>query len=280
MEPTTDRNLPTIDAIIADRTVFEDFIYTPWRDAIEELERRQRNLELEAYLGRILPNGIPEPLHGKKSMVLFRHIATSNYEIHRFVAAADALGELSPFILEYGEDKFNDRNDSKYFLGKLSFYKGVNKKGESVWEAVRIVDFNASNNKPLSSIQTTWGEPLVDFHHALFKESFSPYVCGVADISRWLHSFGPQAKDYYKPFLSLFLRDAILFENFFVDEKELHFTKEVIIPAFREIVAETGMKPLIATLAPTEIEGDTFWHFHPLKKKQLITERMNEKRGV
>jgi len=264
-----------IETILSDRDAFNSFVYIPWKDALEELERRQQSKEIEEYLKAVLPHGIPPVMRGKKNLVLFRHIATSNYEIHRFMAVADALdAHFRPLILEYTNDKFNDRNEGKYFLGKLSFHKGLNKNGEAIWENTRIVDFNASNNKPISSIETTWGQSLVELHHELFHKSFPKHIENTADISDWLRAFGVSAKDYYKPFLALFLRDGILFENFLLEKNELGFTQQVILPAIKDLIRESGFKPLIVALEPTEIEGDQFWYSHPPHDKQLINQKL------
>jgi hypothetical protein len=133
-------------------------------------------------------------MRGKKSIVLFRHVATSNYEINRFAMIADTFPDFQPLILEYTDDKFNDRNEWKYYLGKLRFHKGVNHKGESIFEHVNIINFNESNNKPISSLQTHWGERLVDFHHHLFHTSFPQLQGNTYDLSDWLHQIGPNAK--------------------------------------------------------------------------------------
>jgi hypothetical protein len=273
MSPEVSSTADVHDALL-DHAAFNDLVYTPWDQALEELKKREGNTQLDAYLAKLLPRGIPEAMRSKKSMALFRHIATSNYEIYRFMAVADSLDVLQPLILEYTEDKFNDRNEGKYFLGKLAFHKGVNKKGETMWESARIIDFNDSNNKPISTITTMWGERLVDFHHELFRKSFPQHANCTTDISEWLRAFGPAAKDYYKQFLALFLRDGLLFENFFIDQREFGFTKEIILPAITQIMQESGLKPLIVPLAPTEIEGDQFWHAHPYSQKASVDEMM------
>lgn len=272
--PTTD-----LSETLANRPIFDSLVYTPWQEALKELERRQSDPSIGVYLDHTLPHGVPETLRGKKIMALFRHIATSNYEIHRFMMVADSLGELEPVILEYLDDKFNDRNEGKYFLGKLCFHKGTNKNGEAIWESVRIIDFNASNNKPISSLHTSWGESFVGFHHDLFRQSFPKHTQGMLDLSDWLRSIGG-AREYYKAFLSLFLRGGILFENFYPNGVETQFTRDVVLPSIMEITKETGMKPLIVTLAPTEIEGDQFWQSHPYREKSLIEERIAAARTV
>jgi hypothetical protein len=270
-----------MDSQLLDREAFNSFVYCPLDKAVQELKKRQSNKRLEEYVERILPAGIPEIMRGKQNIALFRHIATSNYEISRFVMVADSFPEFQPLILEYTSDKFNDRNECKYYLGKLRFHKGINKKGETMFERVNIIKFNESNNKPISSLFTHWGERLVDFHHRLFNASFPQLKGGVYDLSDWLHKVGPSAKQYYKSFFTLFIKDAILFENFLLDGKEDSFTKEIILPALEDIQKECNVKPLIVALEPTDIEGDQFWLSHPYKVKQLLDEKMGGiKKGI
>jgi hypothetical protein len=222
----------------------------------------------------VLIDNVPEIMRGRKSMVLFRHIATPNYEIRRFLIAADALEVLHPIIFEYTADKFNNRNDWKYSLGRISLHRGTNKKGEQMFECKNVIDFNLSNNKPIRSINTHWNQSLVDFHHEIFTKGYPHLKNNIFDLSDWLHKFGCSAKDYYKSFLTLFLKDGILFENFLLEGKELAFTKEIILPALIEIEKETGFKPLIVALEPTEIEGDQFWLAHPYHEKAFIERKI------
>lgn len=256
------------------RETYNTFVYMPLEDAVKEILERQRDEQLEGYVENSLHAGVPDVMKRKKSLVLFRHVATSNFEINRFAMVADAFPDFQPLILEYLDDKFNDRNESKYHLGKLRFHKGLNKKGEALFESVGIINFNESNNKPISSLKTHWGESFVDFHHHLFLESFPQLKGQHFDLSDWLHQIGPNAKQYYKSFFTLFLRDAILFENFMPEGKEFNFTREVILPALLEIHEETGVKPLVVALEPTEIEGDSFWDSHPFYLKKIVDERV------
>ncbi len=237
---------------------------------MRELLERERDKQLEEYVEKSLPDGLPDAMKGHKTFALFRHLATSNYEIHRFAMVADAFPEFKPLILEFAEDKFNDRNEWKYFLGKLRFHKGVDKHGQPIVEHLGIINFNESNNKPISSLHTHWGERFVDFHHRLFNTSFPQLKDNVYDLSDWLKNIAPSAKEYYKTFFTLFLRDGILFENFIPEGKEFTFTRDVILPALLEIQEETGKKPLVVALEPTDIEGDQFWLSHPHAVKSSI----------
>lgn len=264
----------TLESLL-DRNAFNAHVYMHWDEALAELHARQSDEKLSAYVASLLPDGLPDKMRGKLNMVLFRHIATPNYEVSRFLMAADALEELNPLILEYTKDKFNNRNDWKFSLAKLRFNKGTNKLGEHIYEAKTIIDINAANNVPISSVNTTWGQSLVDFHHELFGDAYPTFKEQASDISEWLHAHGSSAKDYYKAFLALFLKDGILFENFLMDSKEYEFTKEIILPALLELEAETGYKPLIVALEPTDIEGDDFWLSHPISRKEHIVNKTN-----
>jgi hypothetical protein len=262
-----------IEELVSDREKFTDFVYTPLHEAIAELKRRQTDAKLNAYLAS-LPMEVPEILKNKPSAVLFRHIATPNYEIRRFLHIVSVLADLQPLFLEYTEDKFTNRNECKFSLGKISLYKGMNKKEEPIYEKINIIDINESNCQPISSIKTVWGQSLVDFHHELFLTCFPDYKDNICDFSSWVSQNGKSAKDYYKLFLSLFIKNGILFENFLTENSELSFTKQVVLPAIIEIVEETGVKPLIVALEPTEIEGKHFWQAHPFETGEILAKKM------
>ncbi|HAO65019.1 TPA: hypothetical protein DCQ44_03515, partial [Candidatus Taylorbacteria bacterium] len=161
-----------VDELISDRQKFNDFVYTPINEAIAELKKRGNDHNLCSLVDKSLLDNIPESIKNQKSMVLFRHVATPNYEIRRFMIAADGLDELHPVIFEYTADKFTNRNYWKYSLGRLFLHKGVNKNKEQLFDTKIIIDFNESNNKPLNTIKTKWGQSLVDFHREMFLNSF------------------------------------------------------------------------------------------------------------
>jgi hypothetical protein len=262
------------DLPIHDREAFNAFVYFPLEDAVKELLERERDKQLEEYVEKSLPEGVPEAMKGEKSLVLCRHLATSNYEINRFAMVADSFPQFKSLILEYSDDTFNDVNEDKYYLGRLRFHKGVNKRGEPIVEHLNIIDFKSSNKKPISNLETVWGERLVDFHHHLFNTSFPQLQNNVFDFSAWLRRIAPTAKQYYKSFFTLFLKDGILFENFMPEGKEFTFTRDIILPAILEIEQETGYKPLLVALEPTDIEGDNFWRSHSPKTEEIVKERL------
>jgi hypothetical protein len=267
-------DFPTkIKELMSDHDKFNALVYTPLNAALEEIKCRQSNKKLEAYV-EALPMEIPNFMKDRMNAVLFRHLATPNYEIRRFIHIVSALdGQLTPIILEYKDDKFTNLNECKFYLGKICLYKGKNKLGESLFEFEKIIDINDSNCKPISSIKTFWGQSLVDFHHELFFSNFPYLKDNVFDFSTWLHNNGHSAKAYYKLFLSLFLQNNILLENFLLEGRESVFIREVILPSILEITKEAGVKPLIVALEPTDIEGDKFWHAHAYEIKEYIQKK-------
>jgi hypothetical protein len=266
--------LPT-DVTSVEKQTIDTLIYTPWEEAVRELEVRKNDAVLERRLKTLLPHGIPAPMENNMPyVVLFRNIATSNYETNRFVIIADSLSHygLKPLLLEYLGDNFNDRNHWKHLAGRLCFSKGINKRGEWMFETLNLINFNDSNNKPLASLRTLWGESFVELHHTLFERRFPSMKGCYHDISSWLQANGGRAREYYRPFLSLFLRDGILLDNFLMSSKESSFTRDVVLPIFKEVQEETGYKPLIVPLDPPSMEGHDFWYYHPLSDKGVIEE--------
>lgn len=256
-----------IEALVNDREAFNAFVYTPLDEALAELEKRR---ELNVFIDN---SHIPEIIIGKPKALIFRQVITPNYEVIRFISIIDAIG-LDPVFIDHNFDKFIAKNDWKYFLGKIFFNKGVDKNGKNLQEGVRIIDFNEAEGKLMTNIKTIWGESLVDFHRNLFLEKFPHFEKNIFDASSWLLSHGKGAREYYKPFFRTLIQHAILFENFMLDQKELPFIKEVILPAFIDVLKETGLKPLIVALEPTEIEGERFWMCHPDDNKDKVKNKI------
>lgn len=266
MEADQGEALPEIEALIRDRGLFNEFVYTPLEDALTILRERWEDPAIPT------PDFIPPVLASGFKAVIFRQLVTPNYEIRRFVNLIDSL-DLDPVFWEYHSDKFTSNNEWKHSLGKMFFYKGHGKKGGMKVDSLNVIDFNRFNGKRLSEVETTWGESLVDFHHDLIEQTFRKVPGEFFDASAWFAQRGGSAKDYYASFLSLFIKHGILFENFMLDEKETEFTEQIFLPAFMSVYRETGLKPLIVSLEPTDIEGDLFWMCHPHESRAYVDSR-------
>jgi len=262
-----------IDRLVSDKETFDKFVYTPLEEAVIEIKRRREDKALSKYVEKSIAGEIPDPLKKGEHIVLHRQLVTPNYEVLRFMIIADAL-DLEPIFFEYPQDKFVTENEWKYALTHMRFFSGVGKKGGEKTQSVNVIDFNASNGKKIEKIKTLWGQSLVDFHHELFLQRFPNFKCKFIDGSQWYSKNGGIAKKYYKPFLSLFLKNSLLFDNFLTNHKEILFTKEILLPAFIDIMNETGLKPLIIALEPTEIESEEFWVRYPSTMKGFVDNKL------
>jgi len=259
--------IPDIETLISNHKAFDDFVYTPVREAVIELHRRWEDKTI------ITPIEIPSFIKDGFKAIHYMSLVTPNYGIRRYICVADAL-DLQPLILEQKDDKFTSNNDWKHALGQLPFYKNINGGGNQIIEHLNIIDFPKYDGRPLSEVLTFWKQPLTDFHQELFLKTYPGLQENIHDVSDWVHSFGSTPREYYPAFLSLIIKHGIQLENFMLGRKELWFTKEVFLPAFIEIYKKTGLKPLIVALEPTEIEGDKFWLSHPINDKHWVIKKM------
>lgn len=256
-----------LDALMKNREAFNAFVYTDLEKALVEVKNRWDDIRIPTL------KNAPDILKNGGGAVLPRQIATGNYEVRRFVDMVEPTN-LKPIFWEYYDDKFTSNNGLKRALGKIPFYAGIGKKGGIKIDRVTIVDFNTYNGKPISSVKTRWGESLIDFHHRLLKQEFKSLDTLLFDASSWFLKNGKDAKSYYTPFMRLYTKHAILFENFLLDGNEYELTRFIFLPAFIKTWKETGHKPLIVSLVPTETESDSFWVCHPYQSHSFVKDCM------
>src|SRR3989338_749461 len=266
------------NTIMSDRNIFNQIVYTPLSEALRLLDERKKNKELTAKVEKLLKGDIPEFLKKKNCAILFRQVATPNYETRRFISLAKE-NDLHPVIFEYHDDKFTSNNEFKHSLGQLHIQKKNRKNSNFSVEKITIIDFNLHNGKKFKDIKTLWLEPLVDFH----KKLFSVHDYGVNDFylynaSDWFKKNGGKAIDYYVNLLLLFTCFGILFENFLTSKNsEGEFTKGIVLPAIEKVINLVGVNPLIIPIEPLDLETDIFWVHHLLKVKELIPNYKNDR---
>jgi len=261
-------DIPDIEDLIADRALFNAFVYTPIDEAVKELDRRQKNTAITL-------EDLPSAFDTGPRAVLFRQGFTPNYEVRRFISIVDAIS-LDPLFIDHPLDKFVAKNEWKYFLGKMYFFLGRDKNGNTVQECHKVINFEGSEGQLMTNLNTLWGQPLIEFHKELFFKAFPMYKNNIFDASEWLSKDGG-AITYYKKVLHLFIKNGILFENFLLDKNERVFTKDIFLPAFITVMKETGLKPLIIALEPTEIEGEKFWMYHPVNDKSYVLDKLSNR---
>lgn len=272
--PPEDRT-ELIEKLLADRDAFNDFVYTPLSQALKTLQSRREDATLKTKVFELLGDTIPDIFKSesdKPKAVLFRQIATPNYESLRFMSIAESIDAVEPMFLEYLDDKFVTKNEFKRLLGRLFFFHGQGKNGGNKVDSVNIIDFNKFNGKKLSEVQTLHDISLTDFHKQLFaRHNITVRPESFYDASPWFNQHSGGAKEYYQSYLLFFIRNGILFENFMLEnEDEKDFIKNIFLPTFITIQDLLGLKPLIIPLEPTDIEGEKFWFYYPGSLKSDI----------
>jgi len=243
-------------------------LYTSLEEAAGELHARRGSV------GQGADSVLESHLARQPYAVLFRQVATPNFELERFACQARA-GGLSPLVLEFHRDKFVTRNSIKYALGRMGFYGGTGRNGGARVRFLSVVDLPATDGVALHHATTAWGQGLIEFHHELLRERPALHGLELYDGSNWFLGHGRAARHYYTEFLSLFVRHAVLFESFLTSPPEQQFTDEVVLPAFEATCAQHGRRPLICRLDPPHSEGHGFWLQYPDELHPSVSARLS-----
>lgn len=233
-------------------------LYTPVEDAVAELQARRAECADEAS------DELEKKLLQQPCAFLPPNIATPNFELSRFISLAASAG-LRPIVGEFQRDKFVHRSPDKYALARMTFHGGTGRNGGSRNCCVSVADMTRANGLPMQQVVTHKGQSLIEFHHHLLSASSHLPAIELHDTSDWFYAHGSTAREYYTDFLSLFVRHAILFENFLLTPHEKPFTNEIVLPAFEAAHARNGLRPLICRLDPPDAEGDPYWLQYPME---------------
>lgn len=251
-----------------ERANLVESVYTPISLAIRTLHERQSDLALKKKVDDFfLEHGVPKPLLDDLRSVVSRCIATPNFEMKYFLELSDTVG-LKPLILEY-PGKFVNVNPDKYHLAKMYFVASQNR--HLVIEKKNIIDFNITEGKYFSEINTLTGESIIDFHHRLFEKVHDDDFVNIHDFSEWFDKTKNTQDMYYFVFFSLFITNGILFENYFSQDKaEYDFFCKNIIGSFNKVEEYFGVRPLIVPLLPLRNELAKEWLWYDISIRNFI----------
>src|SRR3989338_4052564 len=194
--------------------VLSDLMMTPI-EAIQELERRQRDPTIRKKVEDYLLGDIPEYFKNGPILYLARHVATPNFETLRFKYLMESLG-MKTVVSQDTKDLFVSQNQMKRALCKLSVCCGV-----------------SQNNGKLNE----------QFHNRLFLK-FMQQKIENPDDATWIdrHHRG-NLLEHYKNLLALFVTHGILFEDYIMEDKhEADFVKNILRPACRFIEQRFGYR--------------------------------------
>ncbi len=247
-------------------------------DAIKELEKRRKDPELQRKINEYLKGDIPDYFSNGPILYLARHVGTPNFETLRFIYLMKHLG-LKTVITQDSKGIFVSQNNVKRALCKLPICRSVTQKNSTLHEQyhnVTIVDFNKTDGKIFSEIETVWGEKLINFHQRLFRELELEEV-EFPDDADWIdrHYRGNLLR-HYKDLMALFLVHGIFFENYNPDEpQEVYFVRTILRPACEYVKEKFGYYPLIVQVFPTTFESTLFWMSYPSKVLDIIRKSMH-----
>ncbi len=250
-------------------------VFTPQDEARRELKRRRKDADLQAEVREFIDTKAKKVLEKCEvpRAVMFRQLASPTHELLRFLRIAKHM-HLTPLLFEYHGDKFVSANNSyKRALGKMPIYQHTGIDGRDIVRYKNIIDFNTSAGKPLDTIRCRDGQSLIGFHHKLLKKMARLNVeAHSVDATPWFRGIGGNAIGYYEQFLSLFIRDGILFEQFEPTKSEQRFTREVVMPAFKRVLTRFKLRPLIVRVVPKNKEGLSFWDSYPTRIEKFLEE--------
>ncbi len=254
---------------------FVSEFYTPIEQAVEELHQRRKSPGLQQKVRENLQLSTElEVLFERPHLVMFRQVLTPLTETYLLLELAKKYN-LTPFVIEYYGDKFvSTGNQFKRGLGKLPIHQFTDKAHHEIFVYKTVVDFNAHVGHSIKSVTTTQNEPLVDFHHDLFEKAChtKPVVIS-RDGTSWFKTHH-SSKEYYKHFLKLFLRDAILFETFITNDAESEFYDTVVHPAFSEVLQTFEHKPLIVDIISQHNDHESeYWDYYPKVIDEILLQK-------
>ena len=162
----------------------------------------------------------------------------------------------------------------------MGIQRGHNRHGQALVEFINVLDDN-QQGRPLAELKTFWGQYLIAFHHELLAYVLNgggqPTVC---DTSRQCARAGGTPAACYRDFyLQLCVADGILFEDFLLDQLELPYTRDVVLPAFDEVTTRFGLRPLIVHITLPEERNSPHWYWYPRELKEFVKNRLKEVRA-
>ncbi len=243
-------------------------IYTPFSTAVSlALSRRQSTATLPC-------DPLARRLAERPHAVLFRQVATPNFELRLFARLAAAAG-FEPLILEYHRDKFVTRNHEKLALAKMSFYDGLGRNGGPRLRSATVARLPEIDGVRFDAVATSWGQGLIDFHHDLLN--YFPPLAAIerCEASNWFSRHGGAAATYYRDLLGLFSNGSILFECFWTVGEEGAFLNQIVKPAF-VAAARCAPRPLVCRLYPERFDESSHWSRYPLELEPVVRAHLEQ----
>ncbi len=224
-------------------------LYVPLRDAHRLLEeRRSLRYRVEQWWSDMGWH-IPELCYSFDGVLAVgKAVATRRYEDVLFCYYARELG-LRPVWMEYTRGHMSTHSPFKRSLLHPTFFTKRGRNGGLVREKTKLACMQEKRMQPTNDICLNDGASLVAYHHQLHA-LLGLGSEAVIEISDFYDQFGT-ARQYYLPYLSLFLAHAVLVDDFHGGEDACvagDFTDNVFMPAYQALKQRFQVGPLIARM--------------------------------
>ncbi len=253
---------------VEDADVLE-LVYTPISVIKDEISRRWNDKDLRKRVNDFFGENILSVMKDEQRSVLSRSIISPNKELEYFCDISKELG-IKPLLLEY-DSKFVAKNPDKYHLCNLPFLDLDLDRSAVSTIRNKVVDFNLYEGKYFKEIKTFRGDGIVNFHHDMLKIKDPSFGIEIHEFSNWFNKTRNLSEYYYLYYLSLFVCNGVLFENFMLkDKEEYKFFHKNILPSFKKVTEIFGVKPLIYPLLPIKHEKSHVWMSYDILLKGYV----------
>jgi hypothetical protein len=198
---------------------------------------------------------------GRPRAILFRQIATPNYELRRFLRRCARSG-YAAVILQYYADRMSCHNTFKRNLVTPAFLEGFSRNGQPIFRRHTLANVEAVDQLKLADVLIS-GRTLPSIHADLLSLALPAERMELVEGSHWFGMYPSGARDYYVDLFSALSGDLLLFEDFLTNKEESVFFDRVVRPAFDTACSILGKRPLIRPLCENRRVSSPLWYAYP-----------------
>lgn len=199
---------------------------------------------------------------GRPVALLFRQVATPNYELISFVRRARRHG-FEPVVVEHALDRFSVHNAAKRALVTLPVVVGLDCRGRAILRRQNLVEHNSADGRPLGGIVLRTGESLTGFHRRKLHEVMGRAAPRRVELGDLVASAADGAAAYYGDVFRLLGGRVALFEDFVTDAQTARFFERIVRPAYDQAVLDLGRRPQITRLMNGRRASSPLWNAYP-----------------
>ena len=198
---------------------------------------------------------------GRPRAILFRQIATPNYELRRFLRICARSGFV-PVVLQYPTDQMSCHNRFKRSLVAPMFLEGFSRNGQPFFRRQVLRNVEQVDRLRLLDVSIS-GRRSPDIHADLLRLALPNEEMELVDGSSWFDLYPNGAKDYYVDLFVGLTANRMLFEDFITDNADARFFDEVVRPAFDAACSKLGQRPMVRRLCENRRAASPLWYTYP-----------------